>query len=239
MIIPAYKELKNLQILLPEILIDNIDLLILNDESGDGTANFIKNHKEFKKKLFLINRSKKLGYASAISEGIKYALSNNYGFIGHMDADLSHNYKDFKKLLNYKNEYQFLIGSRYIRGGKIIGWNIYRKFLSFTANFLSKKIINPDVNDFTSGMRLYQIEFLKNTNFNEIKLEGYSFLLKIVEIASKKEVVIKEVPITLSDRLHGKSNLSKKIIFEAAFLLFNIFSKKIKNFILSYIRKNN
>ncbi len=225
-IIPTYNERENIQILIPKIekifKNNNItgEIMIIDDNSPDGTGEVADRFSKVFKNIKVIHRPYKLGLGSAYITGFKNATGN---IIFEMDADLSHNplkIPHFIKTIN--NGYDFVIGSRYIRGGEVIGWSIYRKIISKGANLLAKIFLSLRTKDVTSGYRAYRRETLKKINYETIKSSGYAFQLEILYRAFKKGCKIKEIPITFIDRRKGRSKLSKKEIFSFFLMLLKL-----------------
>ena len=133
-VIPTYNESKNILALLDQLTLLDLDVLIVDDNSPDNTADYVKKSSFYESKVFLISRKKKLGLGSAYRDGFTWALSKNYRHIVEMDADFSHTINDLSKLLTNKIEYDVVIGSRYVEGGAVDGWNRFRHSLSYLAN---------------------------------------------------------------------------------------------------------
>ena len=226
-VIPTLNEYENVKTLLHEFLKFDVDVIFVDDNSSDLTYKLIENNNLFEKKYFLIKRASKQGYASACMLGVKFAINRGYEILVQMDADLSHSVVDLEKLLEFKKYSDVVIGSRYVENGKIEGWGFFRTYLSLFANKACKILLKIDINDFTSGFRVYDIEVLKGLNFEEIKAEGYSFLVEVINKISIKNYSIIEVPILFNDRKYGSSKLDTKVIFESIFNLLKM-SRGIK-----------
>ena len=153
-IIPTYNESKNISILLDLLVNLSIDILIVDDNSPDGTARIVQNFSNNHKSINLIERPKKLGLGSAYRDGFKWALEQGYKHCIEMDGDFSHTIVDLQNLIKFKDEFDLVIGSRYIEGGKTEGWSNGRKLLSMTANKAAKILLGTKVNDMTSGFRI-------------------------------------------------------------------------------------
>lgn len=237
-VIPTYNEKENIANLIHAIFslnIVNLNILIIDDNSPDGTSEIVKKlikqnnvlckQEEGSQKchvgtehcsvLHLIKRDKKLGLGSAYIAGFKYALEKNAQLIFEMDADFSHDPKyipEFIKEIN--NGCDVVIGSRKIKYGKIIGWNWRRKIMSSGAMLLSRKILKLKTKDVTSGFRCYTKQTLETINLKKIKSNGYAFQEEMVYLCEKNKLKIKEIPITFKDRKLGKSKLNYKDIVE-------------------------
>jgi dolichol-phosphate mannosyltransferase len=217
-IIPTYNEKENIEKLISEIFdlnIKDLHILIMDDNSPDKTAEIVKNLKQKHTNLHLVVREKKLGLGSAYIAGFKYALNAGADLIFEMDADFSHNPKYLPEFITQaNNNYDVIIGSRRIKGGKIIGWNWSRKFMSSGAMLFSKIILNLKTNDVTAGYRCYKAKVLQSINLDKIKSNGYAFQEEMIYLCEKKGFKIKEIPITFIDRKFGQSKLNKKDIIE-------------------------
>ena len=214
-VIPTYNEEDNIVQLVESLSKIDSDIIFVDDNSPDETQNIIKQLKKFNTSIFLIGREGKNGYASACIEGFLYGLKNEYDYIIQMDADLSHSAEDLEKLIELSEENDLVIGSRYIKNGRTSGWGLSRNLLSRTANIFSKFYLKQDIRDLTSGFRVYRAEILQIVELEQLKSEGYGFLVEILYKISKFTNKIKEVPIHFNDRKFGQSKMNSKIIFEA------------------------
>ena len=226
-IVPTYNESKNVSNLLNLFVESSFDVLIIDDNSPDGTSEIVKNYILEYSNINLLERSGKLGLGSAYRDGFNWALKKGYKSIVEMDADFSHSFSDLSNLDNYKNDYDLVIGSRYVSGGKTEGWSRGRKLLSTTANKIAKTLLNIKVNDMTSGFRIYSRECLESINYQNTNSNGYAFQIEMTLLVSNNNRSIKEIPITFYERSMGDSKMSKAIVFEAVkFLLTNMFNKR-------------
>ena len=214
-VIPTYNEEENIVQLVESLSKIHSDIIFVDDNSSDETQNIIKKHAQFNTSVFLIGREGKKGYASACIEGILYGLKNKYDYIIQMDADLSHSAEDLEKLIKLSEVNDLVIGSRYVENGKTSGWGLRRVLLSRIANMFSKFYLKQDINDLTSGFRVYKAEILQSVKLEKLKSEGYGFLVEILYRISKVTNKIKEVPIHFNDRKFGQSKMNSRIIFEA------------------------
>lgn len=214
-VIPTYNEEDNIVQLVESLSKIDSDIIFVDDNSPDDTQNIIKQLKKFNTSVFLIGREGKNGYASACIEGFLYGLKNEYDYIIQMDADLSHSAEDLEKLLKLSEENDLVIGSRYVKNGRTSGWGLSRVLLSRTANIFSKFYLKQDIRDLTSGFRVYRSEILQIVELEQLKSEGYGFLVEILYKISKFTNKIKEVPIHFNDRKFGQSKMNSRIIFEA------------------------
>jgi dolichol-phosphate mannosyltransferase len=218
-IIPTYNEKENIEKMIRKVLSlePSFHVLIVDDGSPDGTGQIIKDlQKTFPDKLFLIERSGKLGLGTAYIAGFQWALAHHYHFIFEMDADFSHNPEDLIKLReNCANGADLAIGSRYKSGINVVNWPMSRVLLSFYASKYVQFITGMPINDATAGFKCYRREVLQSINFNKIKFVGYAFQIEMKFVTSKKGFNIIEVPIIFTDRSEGTSKMSKGIVKEA------------------------
>ena len=226
-IIPTYNEAENILNVINKIfsIDDNTSILVVDDNSPDGTSNIVKNlKKDNVNKLFLITRDKKDGLGSAYKEGFKWALEKGYSYIFEMDADLSHDPNEIKNLKRFliNNECDVVIGSRYLDGVSVVNWPLFRIFLSYFANIYVKLVTSMPVKDSTSGFVGYTNEALSSLDINKIKFNGYAFQIEMKFKLWKKKFKLMEHQIIFVNRKHGKSKMNKSIIFEAIFGVINL-----------------
>ena len=230
-IIPTYNEKENIERLSKEIFslhINDLKIVIVDDNSPDGTGKKMKELENLYP-IAVIQRPKKMGLGSAYIKGFKYALENGADLIMEMDADFSHSPDEIFNFIKAIEEgYDVVVGSRRIKGGKIIGWNIFRKFSSWGAMTASRLILNLKTYDVTSGFRCYRRKVLENINLDDIKSNGYAFQEEMFFLCEKKGFKIKEIPIIFLDRQRGKSKLSGKEIIEFFITIFRLRFKKCK-----------
>ena len=218
-IIPTYNEKENIEKMIRKVLSlePSFHVLLVDDGSPDGTGQIIKDlQKTFPDKLFLIERSGKLGLGTAYIAGFQWALAHHYHFIFEMDADFSHNPFDLIKLReSCANGADLAIGSRYKSGINVVNWPMSRVLLSFYASKYVQVITGMPINDATAGFKCYRREVLQSIDFNKIKFVGYAFQIEMKFVTWKKGFNIIEVPIIFTDRSEGTSKMSKGIVKEA------------------------
>jgi len=214
-IIPTYNEIDNIEEFLNQISKLDVSVLIVDDNSPDGTGKVVEDISKLNNKINLIKRHKKLGLGSAYRDGFKWGLQKGYNYFLEMDADFSHSFKDLVKILEVSTSADMVIGSRYIEEGGSIGWDTRRKMLSSFANNFSKFLLKTNINDMTSGFRCYSNKALSEISYETTKSDGYAFQVEMSVRAVQKQLSIKEVPIIFNERRLGKSKMSKKIVYEA------------------------
>ena len=219
-IIPTYNEAENIKDVINKILSlqNNNFILVVDDNSPDGTSNIVENlKKDNTDKLFLITREKKDGLGSAYKVGFKWALEQDFSYIFEMDADLSHDPNEIENLkrLLVNNECDVAIGSRYLEGVSVVNWPLSRIFLSYFANIYVRLITCLPVKDSTSGFVGYSNTALSSLDINKIKFNGYAFQIEMKFKLWKKKFKLKEHQIIFVNREQGESKMNKNIIFEA------------------------
>ena len=221
---PTYNERMNIKRLIDMVLGDNpeYDLLIVDDNSPDGTSEKIKELQDDYKNLHLEIRDKKSGLGTAYIYGFKWALEHNYDIIIQMDADLSHNPRDLPMMVSKLKKNDLVIGSRYIKGISVVNWPLRRLMLSYGANTYSRIITGMPIMDGTGGFKAWKSEVLSDIDLDSVRSQGYSFQIEMNFRAWVKGYKIKEIPIIFSDRTIGQSKMSKKIVHEAIFMVWRL-----------------
>tara|TARA_B100000676_G_C18086925_1_gene855854 strand:+ start:36 stop:752 length:717 start_codon:yes stop_codon:yes gene_type:complete len=218
-IIPTYNENANISTVLNKVLNlkseSQIDILVIDDSSPDGTANTVKEIMNSNNNVNLLQREGKLGLSSAYCTGFEWAIDKGYDYVIQMDADLSHNPKDIIKFIDKSMKYDVIIGSRYKTGVNVVNWPLRRLILSYFANIYARLFTGMNIFDLTSGFKCIKVNCLKSVNLNTIKSEGYSFQIEMNFMLSNNGYKLFEIPIIFHDRTVGQSKMSKKIIFEA------------------------
>ncbi len=232
-IIPTYNEADNVSKIIPEVLAqdEGFNVLIVDDNSPDGTAKLVKEMQRTDSRIHLIERPSKLGLGTAYVAGFKYALSHGFDFVFEMDADFSHDPKMLVKLLTKAEDCDLVIGSRYISGVNVVNWPLRRLILSYSANLYTRIITGLPVKDATAGFKCYRRAVLESFDLDSIKSNGYSFQIETNFLAWKHGFRVCEVPIVFTDRREGVSKMSKHIVYEAAWMVWklkfrDIFSKE-------------
>lgn len=240
-IIPTYNEQENITLIIDAIisLPKDFDILIVDDNSPDGTGNIVKDlQKNYntptKSRLHLMQRSGKLGLGTAYIEGFRYAMKHHYDFILEMDADFSHNPKDLINLYLACAEAgnDLSIGSRYASGVNVVNWPMGRVLLSFFASKYVQLVTGIPIHDTTAGFVCYRRKVLETIPLDEIKFIGYAFQIEMKFLTWKYGFRLKEVPIIFTDRTRGQSKMSAGI-FKEAFL--GVIQMTIQSWFKKYI----
>tara|TARA_B100001057_G_scaffold35254_1_gene31941 strand:+ start:590 stop:1309 length:720 start_codon:yes stop_codon:yes gene_type:complete len=217
----TYNEIDNIRELINNIqkYLPNASILIVDDNSPDKTQKVIKELKKKNNNLFLIEREKKLGLDSAHKVAFTYAIENNFDYLITMDADLSHDPKELPEFVKNLENFSFVIGSRYINGGKCLMTG-FRLIMSKLGNQIIKIVSGIKSSEFTTSFRGFDIKNLRNFNLNNVKSKGYSFMMGTLFELEKNNIEIKEIPITFYDRKNGVSKIPKIEIFRTLKNLF-------------------
>lgn len=215
-IVPTYDEKENIKKLIPALKALNIDpdILVVDDNSPDGTGQCVEELQKQYEWVHLLKRSGKLGLGTAYKAGFDYGLKKDYDYLLTMDADFSHDPSVIPQLISGMKDYDVLVGSKYTKGGVLEG-PLHRRLLSRAANFITRSLLGLKTQDNTSGFRCYKREALQKVNYNTIRSSGYSFLVEMAFYCNKKGFKCGEVPITFKDRTEGTSKISQKEILKA------------------------
>lgn len=220
-IIPTYNEFENVAKMLDTVMALPIafDVLVVDDGSPDGTSEVVREKcSEFPQRIYLLQRSGKLGLGTAYIEGFKYGLAHGYDYIFEMDCDFSHNPSDLARMLqSLQADADVVVGSRYVKGGNTVNWPADRKILSYGASLYVRLITWMWVKDPTAGFVGYRRKVLETMNLDNIKFIGYAFQIEMKYTAWRLGFKIREIPITFTDRIEGSSKMTKGIVKEAVF----------------------
>jgi dolichol-phosphate mannosyltransferase len=218
-ILPTYNEADSLIKVVDAVLglPENLDILVVDDSSPDGTADLAKNHSAFDKRIFLLLRPGKQGLASAYKEGFQWGLKQGYDVCMEMDSDLSHDPEDISRLLQTIVEgADIAIGSRYLNGISVINWPLARLLVSIGAGIYTRWVSGLPLTDPTGGFKAIHRNVIENLDWEKVKSEGYGFQIEVSFFAFKKGFLLKEVPIIFTERRDGESKFSLSIAVEAA-----------------------
>ena len=230
-IIPTYNERDNIVDIIKEVLalIGGFNVLIIDDGSPDGTAGLVKSIQSLHpNRIFLVERSGKLGLGTAYITGFKYALERGYNYIFEMDADFSHNPKDLIRLHQAcVDGADLAIGSRYVTGVNVVNWPMTRVLMSYYASWYVRRITAMTIRDATAGFKCYRAEVLRSIDLDKVRFVGYAFQIEMKFTSWLLGFKIVEVPIIFTDRTKGQSKMSSGIFKEAAF---GVLQLKINSF---------
>ncbi len=228
-IIPTYNESDNIKQIIDLIsrLDIALDILVVDDNSPDGTAEIVNNIIKNNLNVYLLNQDKKAGLGTAYKAGFKWAIEKEYDRVIQIDADLSHNPNSIPDLLEECSDFDVVIGSRYINGINVVNWPMSRLLLSYFANKYVRFFTRMPVNDATSGFKCIKTKVINDINMDNVLSQGYSFQIEMTFSAWMKNYRIKEVPIIFCDRTIGKSKMSKAIVREAIFMVPKLALKRI------------
>jgi dolichol-phosphate mannosyltransferase len=223
-VIPTYNEKDNIKSLLPAIkkYLPHADTLVVDDASPDKTGAAVRAVMRVNKRVKLMERKSKLGLGTAYVAGFKYALAHNYDMIFEMDADFSHDPKYLPDFIESMKTNDLAIGSRYINGISVVNWPIGRLILSKFANFYARSITGVPLTDLTSGFKCYNSRVLKAIDLDNIHSDGYAFQIEMHYKAWKKGFRIKELPIIFIDRHAGSSKMTRRVMLEAAWIVWKL-----------------
>lgn len=230
-VIPTYNEAENIPRLIPAVLNQSpdIEVLVVDDNSPDGTAGLVRAMMNGEARVHLLERPGKMGLGTAYVKGFKFAIEHGYDFVFEMDADFSHSPKELPHFLKKMADYDLVIGSRYINGIRVLNWPMQRLMLSYFANIYTRFITGLPVHDATGGFKCYRRIALESIDLDKIKSNGYAFQIEISYKVWKKKFRLLEIPIVFLDRRAGTSKMSKSIVYEAVFMLWKLRFRSIFN----------
>ena len=221
-VIPTYNERRTIEELIREVLEIGLEILIVDDNSPDGTAEKVKAMAFEDSRIHLIQRPRKMGLGSAYREGFRFALSGPYEVIFEMDGDGSHRPRYLPRLLEGLQEAEVVIGSRYVKGVSVVDWPIGRLLLSYLANVFCRAVTGLPLRDATAGFKGFRRDVLEALKLDQIRSEGYSFQIEVNFLLYRKGFRFKEIPIVFEDRDIGVSKMSREIVLEAIWLVFRL-----------------
>jgi dolichol-phosphate mannosyltransferase len=223
-IIPTYNERDNIDPLLERLLAlpFELEVLVVDDGSPDGTAERVKAWVAKSPRVHLLQRPGKMGLGSAYRDGFRYALEHDAEFIFEMDADFSHDPDAIGDFLEAAKDSDVVLGSRYLHGVTVVNWPLSRLILSYSANVYTRVITGLPVADATGGFKCFRRRALEGVALDRVKTEGYGFQIEMSFRCWRKGLRLKEIPIMFVDRRAGVSKMNKKIIFEAAWLVWKL-----------------
>ncbi len=231
-IIPTYNEKENIEKIIRAVMALDGDyhILVIEDSSPDGTAGIVKGLQlEFDGRLFIIERSGKLGLGTAYITGFKWSLEQGYDYIFEMDADFSHNPDDLPRLYEAcsRDGADLSIGSRYCKGISVVNWPIGRVIMSYYASVYVRTVLGMKVYDTTAGFKCYRRKVLETIDLDKVRMKGYGFQIEMKYSTYKLGFKIKEVPVIFVDRTEGTSKMSSGIFGEAFWGVMKLKMRKI------------
>ncbi len=222
-IIPTYNEVENIGKILPEVLKHtDADVLVVDDNSPDGTGKIVEEMAKTEKRVRILKREKKEGLAPAYLHAFKNAMAEGYEALLQMDADFSHSPSDVPRMFEALAKHDVAVGSRYVPGGGTAGWTWPRKVISRGGNVYAQLILSTQIVDMTGGFNAWKCSALKKLSLETVRSKGYAFQVELKYRAFKKGLSIVEVPILFVNRRFGYSKMSKDIVREAAFRIFQM-----------------
>lgn len=228
-ILPTYNEVENLEPFVGEILANfKTHVLIVDDNSPDGTGKLADKLAAGNPAISVEHRAGKKGLGSAYVHGFKWALARDFDTIIEMDSDFSHNPKDLQRLVeglegkSREENADLVLGSRYVEGGGILNWPPHRLFISALGNYYARAILWLGVKDLTGGFKVFRRKVLETINLDKIWSDGYAFQIETTTRAIQKGFKVKELPIIFKDRTRGQSKISRKVVFEAVWLVWKL-----------------
>lgn len=237
-IIATYNEKDNIQGILREVFsyTPDVNVLVIDDNSPDGTGDLVQSiiDAQLTPKLFLMRRSGKLGLGTAYVAGFNWGLERDYDIIAHMDADFSHNPKYLPEMFEKIKTNDLVLGSRYVKGGGVVNWDLKRKIISRGGSLYAKIILGLPQNDLTGGFKCFRREVLETIDINNLMSSGYSFQIETTYKTFLNGFKIFELPIIFEDRVLGQSKMSGSIFKEAIIMVWKLrmnrksFIKKVK-----------
>jgi dolichol-phosphate mannosyltransferase len=204
-------------------------VLVIDDNSPDGTAGLVRDMMSVDSRIHLIERPGKMGLGTAYVRGFRFAIEEKYDYVFEMDADFSHSPKEIPNFLKKIQECDLVLGSRYIRGVRVLNWPMRRLLLSFSANVYTQIITGLPVRDATGGFKCFKREVLEAINLDKVKSNGYAFQIEMSFKAWKKGFRLAEIPIIFLDRRSGVSKMSRRIVYEAVFMLWTLRLRSLFN----------
>lgn len=223
-VIPTYNEIENIDRLLETVLgLDSgIEILVVDDASPDGTGDRVAVWGEKNKRVHLIRRPGKMGLGTAYVQGFQWALNHGYDYIVQMDADFSHNPDDVRRILQMLEKSDVVIGSRYINGVNVVNWPMKRLLLSYFANIYARWITGVPIRDLTGGFKGWHRQVLEAIQLDQIRSDGYAFQIEMNVKAYSLGFTIVEIPIIFVERRAGVSKMSRRIIWEALWMVWRL-----------------
>lgn len=224
-VIPTYNESENITQIIPAVLKQGplFDVLVVDDNSPDGTAALVKGMMaQYENRIHILERPCKMGLGRAYLAGFKYGLEQGYANLMEMDADFSHSPDVLPRFLEAIKDADLVLGSRYVNGVNVINWPLKRLLLSYGASMYTRAITGMPIKDPTGGFKCFRRQTLEALDFDRVRSNGYSFQIEMSFRIWKKGFRIKEIPIIFTDRVGGTSKMSSKIVREAVLMVWKL-----------------
>ena len=223
-VVPTYNERKNLEELIPRVLgqLPEVELLVVDDGSPDGTGEYADGIAAEDPRVHVLHRPGKMGLGSAYVKAFKHALTTDVDLVIQMDADFSHDPDVIPALVENAAKYDVVLGSRYITGANVVNWPLQRLFLSYFANVYTHIVTGLPLRDSTGGFKCFRRGVLEAIDLGAVRSDGYSFQIEINFRSWRKGFSIVEIPIVFVDRHSGTSKMSRRIVWEAMWLVWRL-----------------
>ena len=223
-IVPTYNEADNLRELVPRILEQDpgMEILVVDDNSKDGTGALVDDLRRTEPRLHVLHRPRKLGLGTAYVAGFRYALERDYDLIFEMDADFSHDPDSLPAFLEAVKDADLVLGSRYLNGVTVVNWPLRRLILSYSANLYTRIITDMPIKDATGGYKCFRRGVLEAVDLDRVRTDGYGFQIEMNFKIWRRGFRIKEIPILFVDRRVGVSNMNRRIVWQAMWLVWKL-----------------
>jgi dolichol-phosphate mannosyltransferase len=223
-IIPTYNEKENIRSIVELVLLQTPDLeiLVVDDNSPDGTAAIVTEMAQANPRVHLLSRAGKLGLGTAYIAGFKWGLARGYAYLIEMDADFSHDPREIPNMLKAIQQADLVLGSRYIDGVRVVNWPLSRLFLSKGASYYVRIITGLPIYDPTGGFKCFRRKVLETIELDEVRSNGYAFQIEMTHKAWMMGFRVREIPITFADRSAGQSKMSGHIVREALWMVWSL-----------------
>ncbi len=223
-VVPTYNERENLEELAPRVLsqLPDVELLVVDDGSPDGTGEYADGLAAQNRRVHVLHRPEKMGLGSAYVLGFKHALGTPVDLIVQMDADFSHDPDVIPDLVAGAADHDVVVGSRYITGANVVNWPLRRLFLSYFANVYTHIITGLPLRDSTGGFKCFRRNVLESIDLDAVRSDGYSFQIEVNFRCWRKGFSMREIPIIFVDRHSGTSKMSRRIVWEAMWMVWRL-----------------